>query len=92
MATVSRIPHPFISVVSPVYNAETILETLIDKVTRAITKITHEYEIILVDDGSRDQSWKTIKTICSKNTSVKVVKLSINCCKNNTISACLEHS
>jgi dolichol-phosphate mannosyltransferase len=89
---VSRKAVPFISVVSPVYNAEYILETLIEKVTGAITTITHEYEIILVEDGSRDQSWNTIKTICSKNTRVKGIKLSRNFGQHNAISACLEHS
>lgn len=92
MARTSRKPNPFISVVSPVYNAENILETLIEKVTAEVTKITQEYEIILVEDGSQDQSWTTIKTICSKNTRVKGIKLSRNFGQHNAISACLEHS
>ncbi len=82
---------PFISVVSPVYNAENIIETLVEKVTDEVTKITNQYEIILVEDGSRDQSWDRIKTICAKNKRLRGIKLSRNFGQQSAISACLEH-
>ena len=46
-----------ISIVIPVYNSATILNELVERITKAVNQ-THE--IILVDDGSKDNSWNTI--------------------------------
>lgn len=83
---------PFISVVSPVYNAEHILETLVERVAQELTKITGRFEIILVEDGSRDESWRKIEAICAQNVTVKGIKLSRNFGQHHAISAGLEHS
>src|SRR5947207_13069451 len=83
---------PFISVVSPVYNAEHILETLIERVAEQVARITDEYEIILVEDGSQDESWSKIGAICSKHKKVRGIKLSRNFGQHHAISAGLEHS
>ncbi len=84
--------HPLISVVSPVYRAEAILETFVERVVDVVTGITQDYEIILVDDGSPDQSWEKIKAICLKNPRVKGIKLSRNFGQQSAIGACFEHS
>ncbi len=44
-------------------------------------------EIILIDDGSRDQSWSTIETLCRKNVEVRGIKLSRNFGQHQAISA-----
>jgi polyisoprenyl-phosphate glycosyltransferase len=84
--------HLLISVVSPVYRAEAILETFVERVIDAVTKITKNYEIILVDDGSPDHSWEKIRSICLKNPRVKGIKLSRNFGQHSAIGACFEHS
>lgn len=83
---------PHISVVSPVYKAEFILDTFIERVVNAVTKITRNYEIILVEDGSPDNSWKKIQEVCSKNTGIRGIKLSRNFGQHVAINACLEFS
>ncbi len=49
-----------ISVVSPVYKAQEIVPLLVEQIRQEVMKITDSYEIILVEDGSPDASWKAI--------------------------------
>jgi undecaprenyl-phosphate 4-deoxy-4-formamido-L-arabinose transferase len=49
-----------ISVIIPVYNSAEILPELIDKLRAQLPLIAEDYEIILVNDGSRDSSWEAI--------------------------------
>lgn len=47
-----------LSVVSPVYKAENIIEKLVFEIENEISKLDITYEIILIDDRSPDNSWK----------------------------------
>ena len=67
-----------LSIVSPVYYGEKSSEELVKRITMACTSITKDFEIILVDDGSPDQSWKKIIEISEKNQNVLGIKLSRN--------------
>jgi glycosyltransferase involved in cell wall biosynthesis len=71
-------PSPLISIVSPVYQAEQIIPLLVERIENAVSKITANYEIILVEDGSLDHSWSVVEHIAKANTSVKGIKLSRN--------------
>ena len=46
-----------LSIVSPVYRAEMLVEMLVDRIRQAVIPMQCSYEIILVEDGSPDQSW-----------------------------------
>jgi dolichol-phosphate mannosyltransferase len=76
-----------ISVVSPVYEAATIVTHLIREITASLSLITDRYEIILVDDGSKDESWKVICAECEKDRRVRGVKLSRNFGQHHAITA-----
>lgn len=84
--------NPLISVVSPVYRAEAILDTFVERVVDAVSKITRNYEIILVDDGSPDGSWSKIQQACAGNKRIRGVKLSRNFGQHVAINACMEFS
>lgn len=56
-------PEMDLSIVVPVYNSEATLSTLLERLTQVISSLTQSYEIILVDDGSRDASWQVIQTL-----------------------------
>jgi dolichol-phosphate mannosyltransferase len=83
---------PPISVVSPVYNAEGILDIFVTRVISVIKEVAADYEIILVDDGSLDHSWQVISSICEKNNRIKGIRLSRNFGQHFAINACLEYS
>jgi polyisoprenyl-phosphate glycosyltransferase len=84
--------RPLISVVSPVYKAGNIVDELVSRIVATVTTITDSYEIILVEDGSPDNSWEIIEANCRKNPHVKGVKLSRNFGQHYAISAGLAES
>lgn len=81
-----------LSIISPVYNAEKIVYELVKRIVDEVEKITSEYEIILVDDYSKDNSWVSITQQCEINKKVKGIKLSRNFGQHYAISAGLEAS
>ena len=50
----------YLSVVSPVYLAEEIIDELVKRIIKEVSRITKDFEIVLVEDGSPDQSWNKI--------------------------------
>ena len=81
-----------ISIVSPVYKAEAIVPLLVNQLINSLEEITSDYEIILVEDGSPDNSWNEIVKQCTKNQKVKGIKLSRNFGQHYAITAGIEHS
>jgi len=76
-----------ISVVSPVYRGEKMVSELVQRNVDALTTITDEYEIILVNDASPDNTWSVIKQECAKNKRVRGLNLSRNFGQHNAITA-----
>lgn len=60
------------------YFSESYIEQFCLKMTSAINKITNDYEIILVDDGSRDNSLEKTKDLALKDNRIKIIELSKN--------------
>jgi glycosyltransferase involved in cell wall biosynthesis len=79
--------NPYISVISPVYRAEGIVDELVSQITSALETITDSYEIILVEDGGPDNSWDKIEANCRVYPHVKGVKLSRNFGQHYAITA-----
>jgi dolichol-phosphate mannosyltransferase len=69
---------PHISIISPVYRAENMLQKLIDEIQKSMTVLDCTYEIILVDDRSPDNSWEVMQEISAKFKEVISVRLSRN--------------
>jgi glycosyltransferase involved in cell wall biosynthesis len=67
-----------ISVVIPLFNEEESIRELHDWIVRVMDQNKYEYEIIFVDDGSTDGSWKLIKEIQTLNPCVKGIKFRRN--------------
>ena len=76
-----------ISIISPVYKAGNIVDKLVEEIIKSVSEITSNYEIILVEDGSPDNSWEKIEENCKKNGKVKGVKLSRNLGQHFAITA-----
>lgn len=81
-----------ISVISPVYQAEQIVEELCSRLLAVLPTISTQFEIILVEDGSRDQSWQKVESICAKHKEITGLKLSRNFGQHNAIAAGLRLS
>ena len=74
-----------ISVVTPVYNGEASVGELCRRLAEVLPHVTKEYEIILVNDGSRDRSWETISELCSRSPVVRGVNLMRNYGQHNAL-------
>lgn len=66
---------PEISVVVPVYNEEENVELLYQKLVSALDQLGRTWEAILIDDGSKDQSYNKLKAISAGDIRIKVVRL-----------------
>lgn len=84
--------NPHISVVSPVYKAENIVAELVKQVREAVSSITKDFEIILVNDASPDNSWDKIVAECAIDSRVKGINLSRNFGQHYAITAGLHYA
>lgn len=69
---------PQISIVIPLLNESESLPELHDWIVRVMHENKFSYEILFVDDGSKDNSWKTIEDIGKQNPAVRGIKFQRN--------------
>lgn len=69
---------PLISVVVPLFNEEENIQHLFDRCSKALEVWTNNYEIICVNDGSKDKTLLLLKEIHQKNKRWKIISLSRN--------------
>jgi len=68
-----------VSIIIPVYFNEENLEPLYEDLkSKFIDKISYEYEIIMIDDGSSDNSYKVMKDLSNIDSNIRIVRLSRN--------------
>ena len=83
---------PKISIVSPIYKAEHFVEKLVFEIQKAMNILDVAFEIILVDDRSKDNSWQKMKEQSLKNPFVTSVRLSRNFGQHPAIMAGLSQA
>lgn len=81
-----------LSIISPCYGAPTLLRELVKQITAVAKTITPDYEIILVEDCSPDNSREIIRSICAEDSHVKGIFLSRNFGQQPAINAGLDVS
>ncbi|MDR1848265.1 MAG: glycosyltransferase family 2 protein [Bacteroidales bacterium] len=82
-----------ISVIIPLYNEEESLEKLFTWIRQVMTANGFSYEVIFVDDGSKDGSWKVIERLANDNAeTVKAVRFSRNYGKSAALNVGFEYS
>ena len=78
------------SVVIPVYYDQDVLPKLYDRLIPVMEKISTQFEIILIDDGSKDNSFNVIKQLKKKDDRIVAVRLTRNFGQANAITAGLD--
>ena len=71
----------------PIYNDEEVIHELLRRLTAVVESIVSDYEIILVDDGSRDRSWEIMQEERAKRDYLRIARLSRNFGQQNSIAA-----
>ena len=74
-----------ISVVVPVYNSELTLSDLVHRLEPVLRELAGEYELVLVNDGSRDESWTIIQKLAAENRWVRGINLMRNYGQHNAL-------
>ncbi len=83
--------QPTLSIVSPVYGCGGTVIELYLRIKKALESEKLSFELLLVDDGSPDESWPAIEELASLDERVKGILLSRNFGQHNAITAGLEH-
>lgn len=81
-----------LSIVIPIYNDHEVLSELYKRLKPVIDSLTDTYEIIMVDDGSKDNSWNEILSLRKQDKNIVAVKLTRNFGQQNSIAAGLDFS
>ena len=81
-----------LSIVVPVYNEEESLPHLEEWIAKVMADHDFTYEVLMVDDGSSDDSWSVIKTLRRKNRNIRGIKFRRNYGKSAALNIAFEHS
>ena len=81
-----------LSIVIPVYNESSLIDELVKRVKTNVKLITEDYEIIIVDDGSQDNTWNSIENEAKSENRIKGLKFSRNFGHHYAITAGLHNS
>ncbi len=71
-------PQKDLSIVVSLYNEAESLPELVSWIEKVMERENYDYELIMVDDGSRDGSWETIQTLARKNTNIRGISFRRN--------------
>ena len=66
------------TVVMPAYNEGNDLTPIVEQVVEAMSKTSYQFEVVLVDDGSTDNTWAVIDTLREKHPQVKAIHFARN--------------
>jgi glycosyltransferase involved in cell wall biosynthesis len=78
-------------VVIPVYNSESSLEELCNRIDKVFAGLNENHEIILVDDSSLDNSWQVMESLRKKNHNTKIIQLMRNFGQQNAVMCGFHH-
>lgn len=81
-----------ISVVIPMYGCRAAVNELYNRLVKSITKVTDDFEIIMVNDNCPQNSWEVIEELCKKDVRVKGIELARNFGQMKAILAGLDYS
>jgi glycosyltransferase involved in cell wall biosynthesis len=81
-----------ISIIAPLYNEEETIEFLYQAIMETVTKIDLSYEIIFIDDGSKDKTFEKAKKLALRNSNLRVIKFRRNYGQTPAMAAGIDHA
>ena len=81
-----------LSIIAPIYNEEEVLPQFFERLQSVLSSIDIEYEIVCVNDGSKDGSLEILERIAKDNSLVKVINFSRNFGKEAAMSAAIDYA
>lgn len=83
---------PFLSIVAPCYNEEAVIDIFLEKMFYILQKLDRSFEIVFVNDGSRDNTLKILQAKSNEYEEVRVINLSRNFGKEAALTAGIDVS
>lgn len=80
------------SVVVPAYNEQEVLEETYRRLTEVMEQTNETYEIIFINDGSRDRTYEIAESLCKKDSRIKLINFSRNFGHQIAVTAGMEYS
>lgn len=77
--------HPGISIIIPVYNSERTLEELSNRLDEVLSALDVSFEVILVNDGSKDASWDQVRCLSIKHNWLNGINMMRNFGQHNAL-------
>ncbi|MBK9940743.1 MAG: glycosyltransferase family 2 protein [Kouleothrix sp.] len=87
-----RAGPPVFSIVGPVYNEEALLEEFCLRTIEVLAELGEPFELVLVNDGSRDRSPEILRRLHQRDQRVKVINFSRNFGLQAALTAGLDHA
>ncbi len=81
-----------LSLVVPIYNEDQVAALFVERVLPIVARITPDFEILFVNDGSRDGTMEVLRAIHRREPRVKIITLSRNFGKEVALTAGLDHA
>jgi glycosyltransferase involved in cell wall biosynthesis len=76
---------PALTALVPVYNSEGSLRPLVERLEPVLRRLASEFELVLVDDGSRDESWRVVQQLAREKPWIRGVTLMRNFGQHNAL-------
>ena len=83
------VPDDSLSITIPAFNEEKTIEKVVKEVVQEVSKLFKDYEILLVNDGSKDKTGKIIDFLAKKNKHIKVIHHKMNKGFTGAMKSCL---
>lgn len=84
--------NPRYSIVAPIYNEEGNIQKLYDRITSVMDSTGEEWELVTVNDGSRDRSFEMLSELAAKDSRIKVVNFARNFGHQLAVTAGIDHA
>ncbi len=81
-----------VSIIIPVYNEEKNIKVLLDELEYFFKEFEYPYEVVFVDDGSKDYSYSLLKEVALKNLNFKVIRLRRNYGQSAAMLAAIDYA
>jgi glycosyltransferase involved in cell wall biosynthesis len=82
----------FLTVIVPMYNEEEVIEITYRRLKVVLDTLGETYEIVFVNDGSRDKTSDIVRAICTEDHTVKLVEFSRNFGHQIAVTAGMDHA
>jgi len=84
--------HPVFSVVAPIYNEEGNIDLLHERISQVMDSTGESWELILVNDGSRDRSPAMMDSLAERDSRIKVIHFARNFGHQTAVTAGIDHA